>query len=166
MQAPNKFQIALGALTAAIGTIPLFALAGILPSRPAASGDAPAWLGAAIGVAFFLAGIAVIVRSFAGADNSSGELPATAPPPLRRFYDLLVMPVPLLLALLLSWVAFGPGERTFVISGGAGGSAVAMVASESHQLIGRAAFGVGAIVAWFIAGYTVVRLVQQRSGRG
>jgi hypothetical protein len=159
LQTANKIHIALGLLTMAIGTMPLLALLGILPTRPAAPGDAPAWVGLAIGLAFFLAGIMVIVRSFAGAEDSSSELPQTSPRALRAFYDLLVMPIPVLLALLFSWVAFGPGERHFSMSIGFGGSGVAM--GGGGQIFGRVMFGCGAVLAWIMVAFMMRALVSR-----
>lgn len=152
MSRADSIKVGLGVLTAAIGTIPLLAARGILPSRPPAPGDAPAWIGAAIGLAFFLAGISVIVRVFVGADDSSADLPTTAPRAVRAIYGLVGTAIALLLAVLLSWVAFGPGERSFSVSGGAGGMAIAMGVSHGSELIGRIAFGFGACLAWIIIG--------------
>lgn len=126
---------------------PLLAALDILPSRPSAPGDAPAWLGGVFGLVFSLAGIAVIMRVFAGADDSSGDLPASAPAPVRAIYGSIGTVVAILLGVLLSWVAFGPGERQFSVSDGSDGAAIAMGASHGSQLIGRIAFGFGACLA-------------------
>jgi len=159
VQTTNKFHIALGLLTMAIGTMPLLTLMGILPTRPPAPGDAPAWVGLAIGLAFFLAGIMVIVRSFAGADDSSSELPSAAPRWLRVFYDLLVMPIPVLLALLFSWVAFGPGERHFSTSVGFGGIGIATPGGS--DMLGRVVFGFAAVLAWLFVGFGMLTLARR-----
>ena len=66
MQTANKFQIAVGLVAAALGTTPFLAAMSILPTRPPAPDDAPNWVAFAIGLAFVLAGIMAIVRSFAG----------------------------------------------------------------------------------------------------
>jgi len=154
-----RIRIVFGLLTVAIGTIPLLAALGILPSRPPAPGDAPAWLGWAIGLAFFLAGIVVILRSFAGADDSSAELPAAAPRVLRAVYDALAAVIPVLLAVLLSWVAFGPGERQFSVAAGSGG--IAMAVGGGGQVIGRVAFGFGAVLARVIVAGMMVSLARR-----
>jgi hypothetical protein len=161
VQTTNKIHIAIGLLTAAIGTIPLLVVMGVLPSRPPAPGDDPAWLAAAVGWTFFLGGMAVIAKSFAGADASSGELPGNAPRALRAVYDLMVTAIPILLAVLFSWVAFGPGERHFSVSGGSGGSAVAMPVPGGGQIIGRVAFGFAAVLGWVIAGWTIVSMARR-----
>ena len=166
MQTANKIHIAMGLLAMAVGTIPLLAVLGILPTRPPAPGDDPAWIGGAIGLAFFLAGVVAIVRGFAGADDSSGELPQTSPRPLRAVYDLIAMPIPVLLAMLLSWVAFGPGERHFSVAGGSGGMGIAT--TGGGDIVGRVAFGFGAVFAWLFVGYAVLSLARRwflRRGR-
>ena len=160
MTAAKIIYIPLGLITALIGTLPLLAAMGVLPTRPPAAGDAPAWVGAAIGLAFFLAGIMTMVRGFAGAVDSSGELPQAAPRALRVFYDLLVMPIPVLLALLLSWVAFGPGERHFSTSFGFGGIGIAT--SGGGEIMGRVAFGFAAVLAWLFVGFGIVTLARRR----
>jgi hypothetical protein len=159
VQNANKFQIVIGLVTAAIGTTPFLAYLGILPARPPAPGDAPIWVAFAIGLAFFLAGIMVIVRSFAGVDDSSSELPQTSPRSLRAFYDLLVMPIPILLALLFTWVAFGPGERHFSMSFGSGGTGVAMAASG--EIPGRVMFGCCAVLGWVIVAFMIRTLARR-----
>jgi hypothetical protein len=165
LQAANKIHIAMGLVGVAVGAIPLLALLGILPTRPPAPGDAPNWIGGAIGLAFFLGGVAVIVRSFVGADDSSGDLPATAPRALRGVYDLIGTAIPVLLSVLFSWVAFGPGERHFGVSGGSGSTAMAMGVSGGHAIIGRIAFGFGAVLGWIIAGWTILVMARRRFPR-
>jgi hypothetical protein len=137
------------------------AASGVVPSRPPGPGDDPAWLAAPIGLTFFFGGMAVIVRSFAGADASSGELSENAPRALRAVYDLMVAAIPILLAVLFTWVAFGPGERHFTVSGGSGGSAVAMPVSGGGQIIGRVAFGFAAVLGWVIAGLMGVSMARR-----
>lgn len=161
MPAINKIHIAMGLLAVAIGTLPLLSAVGILPSRPPAPGDAPVWIAAAIGLAFFLAGVVAIVQSFASAGGSGGELSATAPRTLRAVYDLMVTAIPVALAALFSWVAFGPGERHFSVSGGSGGTAGAMSASGGGDMIGRMAFGMGAFVAWFLVGRMMLTMARR-----
>jgi len=161
MQTANKIHIAMGLVGMAVGTIPLLAWLGILPTRPPAPGDAPAWIGGAIGLAFFLAGVVAMLRGVAGASDSTGELPVTAPRALRAANSLLAMPIPVLLALLFTWVALGPGERHFSIGASNGGSAIAMGHSAGGDTIGRIAFGFGAVLGWIIVGSMLVSLARR-----
>jgi hypothetical protein len=154
LPASSWIRIVIGVLTAAMGTLPLLALLNIIPSRAPQAGDAPAWIGIAIGLAFFLAGIVSIVNGLAGAGDSSGELSATAPRPLRVIYKAMGAVITILLAVLLTWVAFGPGERHFSVS--VGGAGMLMGVSGGHDIMGRVAFGVVAILAWLLVGGVMV----------
>ena len=164
MQRANGIAVAFGLLTAALGSVPLLALLGVLPSRPPAPGDAPVWLGLAIGLMFFLAGILMIVRGLIGASNTTSELPQQTPRALRAFDNLLVMPIPVLLAAVLSWVAFGPGERNFTVSGGSGGGAMATGHFAGGEIPGRIAFGLAALAAWFLIGRGILTMVRRQRG--
>jgi hypothetical protein len=163
MPASSWIRIVIGVLTAAVGTLPLLAVLNIIPSRAPHAGDAPAWIGAAIGLAFFLAGIYSIVNGLAGAGDSSGALSATAPRALRAVYNSMGAVITVLLAALLTWVAFGPGERSFSASGG---DSMLVGVSGGSQIMGRVAFGSVAILAWLFVGGVMVfkarRWFQQR----
>jgi len=152
----------MGLVAIAVGTIPFLAYLGILPTRPPQPGDAPMWMGGAIGLAFFLAGVVVIIRTFAGASDSDSELPGAAPRPLRALYDLLRLPIPILLAAMFTWIAFGPGERHFSMSVGSGGSGVAMAGGET---MGRVAFGVVALLGWVIVGFGLLAMLRRWLGQ-
>ena len=158
MRSANWTYLVIGLITAAPGAVPFLAYFGVLPTRPPHPGDAPAWVGFAIGLAFVLAGIMVIVRGFAGAVDSSSELPQTASRGLRAFYTLLVTPIPILLAVLLSWVAFGPGVRHFSMSIGSGGTAVAMAGNDT---IGRVLFGICAVLCWIVVLFMLRTLARR-----
>lgn len=159
MQKANRLYIVLGLITVALGSVPFLAALGILPTRTPRPDDAPAWIAFAIGLAFMLAGIMVIVRGFTGADDSSSELPQTASRALRGFYDLLRLPIPVLLALIFTWVAFGPGERHFTMSVGAGGAAAAT--AVGGQTLGRVMFGLGAVLGWIIVALMLRTLARR-----
>ena len=153
----------MGIVGIAVGMIPLLAALGVLPTRPAAPGDAPVWIGGAIGLAFFLAGIIAIVRGFTGADDLSSELPAAAPRALRAVTYFMGTAVAVLLAGILTWVAVGPGERSFLVwvGGGSGGTALFMGATHAGQITGRIAFGFVALLAWVLVGGALVYKVRR-----
>jgi len=161
MQTANKIHIAMGLVGMAVGTIPLLAWLGVLPTRPPQPGDAPAWIAGAVGLAFFLAGVIAMLRGLAGASDSAGELPDTAPRPLRAANDLLAMPIPVLLALIFTWIAFGRGERHFSVAAGDGSSAVAMGHGAGGDIIGRIAFGFGAVLGWVLVGWMILSLARR-----
>jgi hypothetical protein len=150
----NWIYLVLGLFTAALGTIPVLSASGILPSRPPAPGDAPVWLAYAIGLMFFMAGMLAVVKSIAGGDPTSYDDPAS--PAMRVFYQLAGAGIAILLAVVLSWVAFGPGDRPFSMGAGSGGAAIITGAAGGGEIIGRAAFGIVAALAWTMIGGTVL----------
>jgi hypothetical protein len=114
------------------GNLPFAALA-------AAFGD-PHWLVLCVGLAFLLAGVAIAIQTF-GKANAAGELPAAAPCWMHAAQHLAAFTIAACLAAIGSWVAFGPGERE--ISGG-----LPFLSPAVNSMIGRSAFGVGAVLIW------------------
>ena len=94
----------------------------------------------AAGLAFFLAGAAVLVQLL-GRANDMGEFPPDAPFWMRVVQYLIFVTIFACFALLGSWVAFGPGPRGF--SGG-----LMFFSHATDEIIGRAAFGFGAVLCW------------------
>jgi hypothetical protein len=136
--------IGLGALTAAIGLFCFAIGLGLVPVATARHGgdNAPGWIGFLIGLVFLAGGLAVILRGLARADDSSGELPATAPRWVAIIYWLLGLLIAAGLAATGTWVAIGSGTRHFVMWGPIGGPV--------GETVGRTAFGIGAIISWLI----------------
>jgi hypothetical protein len=145
----NKVTIAVCILAMFVGAIPLLATAGILPRGNAPAADpAPAWMGWLIGLMFVSAGFIAIMRGVVGANDNDGNLPASAPRAMRLANDTIGIGIACGLAMLFSWVAFGPGPRHFSISIGFGG--LWMRGLGGGDMMGRVAFGFGAILAWCI----------------
>ena len=145
---PNKTNIAVGLLTMALGLIPVLVMAGILP-RGHSADSAPSWIGLLIGLAFFCAGLLVVMRELAGIGNDARALMTqNLPWPLHAASDLLVGVILFSMAATFTWVAFGPGPRHFSVS-------VGMMfwtrTSGGGDTVGRAAFGFGALLFWLIA---------------
>jgi hypothetical protein len=159
--ASNKVTIAVGILTVAIGCIPFLVMAGVLPRATAPAADpAPSWVGWMIGAVFVGAGLIAILRGMVGADDNSDTLPAGAPRALRLANNVIGLGIVCGLALLFSWVAFGPGPRHFSI----GLDGLWMPASGAGSVIGRIAFGFGAILFWCAsAAMAVMTLRKWRS---
>ena len=134
--------IGLGSLTATMGIYFSLAGLGLVPEPSPRSANTPAWIALVVGLVFSTAGLAVILRGLAGADDKSGDLPAATPRWLTAIYLLLGLAATCGLAAMGTWVAFGAGPRHFIMSGSIGGSV--------GDTIGRIAFGIGAIIAWLI----------------
>lgn len=147
-----------GLITAAIGGY--FALVGggllPIPGGPA-NLHAPLWVLFCVGLAFLLAGIALLVQRFGRAD-ARGELPADAPPLLRVIQYLTGVAIFVSFALIGSWVAFGPGERAF-------SGTLMFPDARTNEILGRALFGVGAIISWACAVAFAVWRARRLFGR-
>src|SRR4051794_20832928 len=128
-------------LAAAFGVFYILVGLRLLPvSGGAAHESDPLWLALCVGLAFLLAGVAIAIQAF-GHANAAGELPAAAPRWMRAGQDLSAFTIVACLAAIFSWVAFGPGEREF--SGG-----LPFLGPAVNSMIGRGAFGVGAVLTW------------------
>ena len=60
----------------------------------------------------------------------------------RGFRDVIAFFIIAGLAALFSWIAFGPGPRHFTIA------FAGLIMPASGSMMGRAAFGLGALLAW------------------
>lgn len=152
---PDKGRIAMGLLFLAVGVMPLVSVLGLLPAGQASPDAAPAWIGWLIGLMFVGAGLYILLTAFTG-DNPSG---ATAEGRmLGGFRELLSLAIVGGLALLASWVAFGPGPRHFSV--GFGGSGVFL--SGGGDRLGRVAFGAGAVITWCAFALFLIAILRRR----
>ncbi|MGB6351669.1 MAG: hypothetical protein WBG10_16760 [Pseudolabrys sp.] len=101
----------------------------------------PQWLVMCVGLAFFLAGVAIVIQTVGHANQATGDLPAEAPRWMRAMQHLLGLTICVCLGAVASWVAFGPGERQF-------SGSFLFFDRETNAIIGRTAFGVGAVIIW------------------
>jgi len=137
----RRTTIGLGAIAAAIGFFIVLVGLGVLP--PPGKANAPMWVVMLAGLCFLLAGLVVLIpAAVTGEVSNNGELPAGAPYWLRVFQYLLVLAIFAAFAMIGSFVAFGPGTRSFSVSSPIGST------SGGSEILGRVAFGVGAIIAW------------------
>jgi hypothetical protein len=133
--------IGLGAIVAAIGFYIVLVGLGVLP--PPGRANTPMWVVMLAGLCFLLGGLGVLIpAAVTGEVRDDGELPAGAPYWLRVFQYLLVLALFAAFAMIGSFVAFGPGIRSFGIS------APFVSTSGGSEMFGRIAFGVGAIITW------------------
>lgn len=137
---PDRGVIAIGAVVAAGGFY--FMLVGLAIVPPPSHSEAPGWVAFCCGLAFFAAGLSVLMRGALGLSDTVREIPADAPWALKTIYWLCGVIAAASLAGVGTWVAFGPGTRHFTLSGAIGGPV--------GEGIGRTMFGIGAILAWLI----------------
>jgi hypothetical protein len=100
----------------------------------------PLWIVFCAGLAFLLAGIAVLMHGTGHTDNN-GELAPGVPQWLRVFQYLSGVMIFACFGAIASWIAFAPGPREFSASGMG-------VTGPVSGTAGRIAFGLGAIVIW------------------
>jgi hypothetical protein len=135
--ATPREALAFGLLTVGIGLY--FSLVGLgllpIPGGPR-NLHAPLWVVLCCGLAFLLGGVALLLQRAGGASLETGELPPGAPYWVRLGQYLVGVAIFACFALVASWIAFGPGERTF--SG----------TVPTGATLGRIVFGIGAILCW------------------
>jgi hypothetical protein len=136
----DRTQLAIGALTAATGLY--FVLVGLHALPPPSRSHAPAWIVVLCGLVFLAGGLAVVARGAAGMNDQQRDMPESAPFWARVIYWLAPVVAAGGLAAIGTWVAFGPGERHFSISG--------PIAGPLGDDIGRVVFGLGAILTWLL----------------
>lgn len=128
-----------GAVMFGLGALIMLAAAGVLPSK---GGDAPPWVVACAAATFVFAGGLLVLRSFMGGNMNDNELPRGVPLALRAIYYIAGLGIVAALATVGTWIAFGPGERAFSVSIPFLGS------GPGNPWVGRAAFGIGAVLTW------------------
>jgi hypothetical protein len=123
-------------------------------------GDAPPWVGVMAGLVVVLAGLAVIVGyGVASGVAPDGDLAADTPLGIRAVQYVLGLGIAVGLAVIATWVAFGPGPREFTATSSVGTRVVG-------EMSGRVVFGVGAVLRWlFTVMVGVVSLRRLRRAR-
>jgi hypothetical protein len=116
------------------------ALAGLQVLPPPGKVNGPDWIAICAGLAFFGAGMAVIVRGWLGMNNQTRELSYDAPLWLKAVYALSWLMAAVATAAISTWVAFGSGTRHFGLSG--------PIVGPVGEGVGRLIFGIGAVLAW------------------
>jgi hypothetical protein len=130
------------ALAAAMGLYFFVMGAHLLPIPGGPSNlHGPHWLVLCVGVAFFLAGIAIAIQTAGHANATTGDLPAGAPRWMAAAQYLIGLTIFVCFGLIASWVAFGPGERHF-------SGTFEFADPAINAAIGRTAFGFGAVIIW------------------
>lgn len=137
--AHDRSLLAIGAACAAGGVY--FVLVGFGTLPPPSKINGPLWLSICVGLVFLAGGVMVLVRGWLNVPDAQ-DLPADAPRALIALQWIATVAASAGLATAGTWVAFGDGPRQFVLPIPLGGSL--------GEIIGRAAFGLGAVIAWLI----------------
>lgn len=151
-------MIAIGLITAGAGLYFTLIGAGVLPP-PKGGANAPGWIVVCAGLAFLLGGIAVLRQAIPGGEvGPDGKLPDEAPRWMHVMHHMTGVAVLALLAAIGSWVAFGPGPRSFTASSSLTGS------FDPGEWAGRVAFGLGALLVWLFTIAFAVRAARKAFG--
>ena len=129
-----------GLLAVGMGGFLLLVGFGLVPMNPR-SVHGPLWIASAAGFAFMLAGISIAVGAIHGV-SETGDLPKDTGWWMRLFYYVVGLVLAGSLACIGSWVAFGPGPRTF------SGTGMFLLSPEAGAMVGRIVFGFGAVLTW------------------
>jgi len=148
-----RAELVLGLVCIVFGAFPVLSATGLIP--PPQSTPAPPWVGAVAGLVFVVGGACFLIRALRG---PSGQPPGRVPAGARAAQYLAVIAVFAGFAAVNTWVAFGPGERAFsTIVGGA-------ARLDGGEILGRAAFGFGAVVAWLCVAVILLSSLKLLTG--
>jgi len=156
---PSRWEtIGIGAIAAMIGLYLVLVALSLLPPPSRANG--PMWVVLLVGLCFLLGGLgALIPVVVTGEVRSDGELPAGAPSWLRLAQHMFMLAIFTCFAMIGSWIAFGPGTRSFSVS-------LPFVSIKgAAELIGRALFGLGAVITWLCVILVAVNGWRKLRGR-
>lgn len=151
MPAHGKGAFLAGVACLVMGSVIVLVGLGVIPAE---GKHAPAWVITAAGGAFAVGGLVLLIQAFGGASATTGELPAEAPGWMRSAQWLLSVGIWALMAVIGSWIAFGPGPREFSMSLGG-------LEASSPGLVGRIGFGIGAVITWLGFAAALARGVKQ-----
>ena len=148
-------MLGIGALAAAGGLYFVLVGFGLLPEPSPL--NRPPWLSIFAGLVFLLGGMSVALRGYFNVDDSETELPTDAPQWAKLIWWGNAVLICGGLASIGTWVAVEPGPRQFNVAG--------VINGPLGEGLGRAAFGLGATIAWFITialAYSSARRIFRR----
>ena len=152
----TKAQVLLGVVCIVFGALPALVALGLAPA-PATS-PAPPWVGALAGLIFVVGGVCLLVGAARGARAADARLSLGAPAWASPLQYLVVLGVCAAFATLLSWIAFGPGERAFLMRAGAGWG-------PAPEILGRAVFGLAAAAVWLCVAMILLAALKLKRRR-
>jgi hypothetical protein len=140
--ATRKEMLVIGLIAGGAGLFFVLVGLGIVPPPGGKKAlHAPLWVVFCAGLAFFLGGGALLLHVASGAKPTDDDFPPEAPQWMRVVRYLAMVVIFVSFAVIGTWVAFGPGERTFTVSAPFG-------SGPAGDIVGRIAFGIGAIITW------------------
>ena len=140
--ATRKEMLVIGLIAGGAGLFFVLVGLGIVPPPGGTKAlHAPLWVVFCAGLTFLLGGGALLLHLMSGAKPTDDDFPAGAPQWMRVVRYLAMVAIFVSFAAIGSWVAFGPGDRAFTVS-------VPFGSGPASEIVGRVAFGIGAIITW------------------
>lgn len=143
----------------ACGAFPILGGLGVVPIH--LDSGVPRWMPVAAGSTFVLAAGALIVDALAGGIGPTGDLPPETSTGLRAAQNVCGFGIVVLFAVIMSWIAFGKGERHFTTT-----LALPFMWTRraSGDTMGRWMFGAFALLLWVVV-FAVCAKVLRRLAR-
>jgi uncharacterized membrane protein len=136
-QASPWETIGLGTLAAVVGFYLVLAAISLLPAP--GGPDAPMWLVLAVGFCILLGGLRVVIPALVMDEfRAKGETSPNTPQRLHVAQCVFALAVVMCCAMVGGSLALGPGAY----------GSLPFSTSDSLDMIGRATFGIGAVVIW------------------
>jgi hypothetical protein len=137
-----RWTIPIGVIIAAAGLYFVLVSIGMAPPPDGYEAvQTPGWIIFCAGLVFAFAGVTVALRGTVGALRSDGDLSLNAPRWLRLTQYAAGLTIFACFGAVATWIAFGPGPRTFSASG-------PLLPSHPSEMVGRTVFGIGAALTW------------------
>jgi hypothetical protein len=155
-----RAAVVMGSAISAMGLLIILLAVGIVPVDER-SLEAPRWVVACAGLAFVLGGAAVMIGyAVAGGVGPDGDLTPGTPLSIRIAQYTLGLGVAGSMAAIMSWIAFGPGPRTFTATG------PFLSGRATSETTGRVVFGIAAVLIYiFLAVLVVVSIRRLRRAK-
>src|SRR5436190_7693633 len=138
-QASPHDVIGVGIAFSLAGLYFMLGAAGYLPIPETSS---PSVIIFCAGLAFTFAGATCMVRARAGVTDTQTDIPDNASRWTQVSYRMLAIGIAGALITIGTWIAIGSGPRAFSLS------APLVEIQTAGELIGRAVFGLGAVIVW------------------
>jgi len=154
-QLTPRQAVIFGSICIACALTPILAGLRMISTWPTAG--TPGWVAVCSGVVFLFAGLIFLSDAAAGGLGPNGLLLETAPAWVKPFQWVAGLAIVASSASVMSWVAFGSGERHF-------SSQMSLpfvtIRSSSGDTTGRWAFGIMAVAMWLMVAAILVRTAR------
>jgi hypothetical protein len=140
-----------------LGLVVLIPISGLLYSALTSEASAPRWVGILFLMIFFNAGLTIVFL-----DSLFNAIRDTLW--FAYLQAFVLLSIPFMFAILLNWVAFGPGVREF--SGGISVPFISFSSGQTNSLVGRIIFAIPALLMDVFIGVAIVAVIKNALGEG